>query len=86
MGVQVHVKGVTTISNLLVAPKDKDKFTKKGGVIYKFKCVQADFEEECMRESARTFGEGSRNISILPTPSMTKVTPQVITSVWTISL
>ena len=36
LGIQVHFKRGYTIRGLLVAPKDKDNFTQKSGVIYKY--------------------------------------------------
>ena len=57
MGVQVHVKGGNTISNLLVVLKDRDKITQKSGVFYSFKCAQAGCEEEYIGELSRTCGD-----------------------------
>ena len=37
-GVQVYYKGGNTIKGLLMVPKDRDHITKKGGIIYRFKC------------------------------------------------
>ena len=38
VGIQVHFERENTIKSLLVAPKDKDKITQKGGVMYRYKC------------------------------------------------
>ena len=46
VGIQVHFKEGNTIRNLLLVPKDKDTIAQKSGVIYRFKCPQADCEEE----------------------------------------
>ena len=56
-GVQVYFKGGTTITNLLVAPKDKDPMMKKSEVIYSYKCSRVECDEEYIGESSRTFGE-----------------------------
>ena len=58
---QIHFKGSNTIHNLLVAPKDKDSTVQKNGIIYRYKCTQADCEEEYIGKLGRTFGEGSKN-------------------------
>ena len=42
---------------MLVAPKDKDTTMQKSGVIYWFKCIQEDCEEEYISQSGRTFGD-----------------------------
>ena len=55
--IQVHFKESNTIHSLLMAPKDKDSFIQKSGVIYRYKCTQADCEEEYIREFGRTFGD-----------------------------
>ena len=54
-GVQVYFKGGQTIKSLLMAPKDKDPITNKGGVIYRYKCIEHGCKEEYIGESARTF-------------------------------
>ena len=40
-----------------MAPKDKDLITKKSGIIYRYKCDRVECDDECIRESSRTFGE-----------------------------
>ena len=69
VGVQVHFNWCSNIRNLLVAPKDRDKITLKSGVIYRFKCAQADCEEEYIGELARTCGKRLRNI-LRPPPHL----------------
>ena len=59
-GVQVYLKGGTTIKNLLMAPKDIDPMMKKSGVIYSYKCGMVECDEEYIGESSRTFGERFR--------------------------
>ena len=56
-GVQVHFKGGQTIKSLIMAPKDKDPFTNKSGVIDRYKCNENGCDEEYIGESARTFAE-----------------------------
>ena len=41
-GIEMHFKGVNTIRQLLVHPKDKDDILKKSGVIYRYKCGRVD--------------------------------------------
>ena len=56
-GVQVYFKGGTTITNLLMTPKEKDPIQKQSGVIYRYQCDRVDCDEEYIGESSRTFGE-----------------------------
>ena len=56
-GIQVHLKGGTTLKNLLVSPKDKDSITKMSSVTYWFRCDSNDCEDEYTGESSRMFGE-----------------------------
>ena len=37
-GIQTHFKGIKTIKQILVKPKDKDPMDKKSGVIYYYQC------------------------------------------------
>ena len=67
-GIQVHFKGGRTIKDLLVAPKDKDHITKKGGIIYRYRCDRLECDEEYIGESARTFGERFREHLKAPSP------------------
>ena len=57
MGVQVHFKGGNTITNLLVAHKDKENITQKSGAIYRYKCDRVECDKEYIGESSRNFGE-----------------------------
>ena len=77
--IQVHFTGDST-RNLLVTQQNRDKITQKCGVIYRFKCAQADCEEVYISESARTFGKIFKEHLRVP-PSTTMVSPQVIASV-----
>ena len=67
-GVQVYFKGVNTIKNLLVAPKDQDPIQKKSGVIYRYKCDRVECDEEYIGESSRTFGERFKEHQKAPSP------------------
>ena len=67
-GVQVHFKGGLIIKNLLMAPKDKDPFLKKSGVIYRYKCDRVECDEEYIGESARTFAERFKEHLKAPSP------------------
>ena len=68
IGIQVHFKDCRIISNLLVAPKDKDSTTQRSGVNYRFKCSQVDCEQEYLGESGRTFGDSLREHLRAPSP------------------
>ena len=58
LGVHVHFKrGINTISNHLVVPKDKDNIINESGVINRFKCTQTGFKEEYIGESGRSLGD-----------------------------
>ena len=67
--IQVYFKGLKTIKDLLVAPKDKDPIAKKSSIIYRFKCDRTECDEEYIGESSRTFGE--RFKEYLKPPSQT---------------
>ena len=67
-GVQVHYRGGNTIKGLLMAPKDKDHITKKGGIIYRFKCQRMDCDDEYIGESSQTFGERFKEHLKAPSP------------------
>ena len=56
-GVQVHFKGGNTIKDLLVAPKDRESITNKGGVIYRCKCDHPVYTMEYICETYRKFGD-----------------------------
>ena len=59
-GIQVYFKGVRTIKDLLVAPKDKDHITMNSGIIYRYRCDRVECNEEYIREASRTFGKRFR--------------------------
>ena len=67
-GIQVHLKSGKTIKDEMVAPKDKDHITKKSGIIYRYKCVRLECDEEFMGATARTFGERFKEHLKAPSP------------------
>ena len=67
-GVQVCFKGINTIKNLLMAPKDQDAIEKKSGVIYRYQCDRVECDEEYIGESSRTFGERFKEHLKAPSP------------------
>ena len=69
-GVQVYFRGGVTIKNLLMAPKDQDPMLKKSGVIYRYKCIRVECDEEYIGESSRTFGERFKEHQKAPSPHL----------------
>ena len=69
-GVEVYLRGGSTIRDLLVHPKyrDRDTILKKSGVIYRYRCGRVDCEEEYIGEAGRTFGERFREHMRAPSP------------------
>ena len=67
-GIEMHFKGVSTIRQVLVHPKDKDNILKKSGVIYRYKYGRVDCEDEYIGESGRTFAERFREPLRPPSP------------------
>ena len=67
-GIEVHIKGGSTIKNLLMAPKDKDPILKKSGVIYRYKFDRVECDEEYIGESARNFAERFKEHLNAPSP------------------
>ena len=57
MRVQVHLRQGNTISDLLMAPRDKYNITSKGGVIYRCKCDHLGCTMGYIGETGRTFGD-----------------------------
>ena len=55
MGAQVHFKCSNTIKDMLVAPKDKDRVTNKGSIIYRYKCCHPECIVEYISDTGRTF-------------------------------
>ena len=53
----MHFRGVITIKDILVKPKDRDTIWQKSEVIYRYKCGRVDCKEEYIGESYRTFAE-----------------------------
>ena len=68
VGVQLHFKVGNTIKDLLMAPKEKDNITKKGGVIYKYKCEHSGCTMEYTEETGRTFGDRYKEHLRVPSP------------------
>ena len=60
-GVQVYYKGGNTIKSLLMTPKDKDHITKKGVIIYRFKCNRVDCDDEYIGSHQEHLERGSGN-------------------------
>ena len=80
-GVQVHFKGNNTIKDLLVAPKDRDSITNKGGVISRYKCDHQECTMEYICETGGNSGNRYREHFGPPPPTMTmSKTPQVMPS------
>ena len=67
-GIEVHLKGVHTIKDLLMAPKDKDPILKRSGVIYRYKCDRVDCDHEYIGESAKDFEERFKEYPKAPSP------------------
>ena len=56
-GIQTHCKGVSTIKNLLVSPRDKDPMVNQSGAIYWYQYGDLGCDDEYIGETSRTFGE-----------------------------
>ena len=67
-GVQVYCKGVNTLKNLLMFPKDKEAITKQNNIIYWYKCGRAESDDEYIGESAKTFEERYKGHLKAPSP------------------
>ena len=67
-GIKVHIKGNTTIKQVLMKPKDQDPIDKKSGVIYSFQCNNIACDEEYIGEKARTLGERCKEHLKQPSP------------------
>ena len=50
-GIKTHFKGINTISNLLVSPKDKDLMVSKSGAIYWFQWGDLSCDDEYIGET-----------------------------------
>ena len=79
-GVQAYFKGNNTIKDLLVAPKNNDDITNKGGVIYRYKCDHLGCTMEYISDIGRTLRDRYKEHPRTPPPFMTIPTPQVIPS------
>ena len=58
----------TTITHLLLAPKDKDSKLQKSEIIYQYKCLQINCTEEYTGESGRIFGDRYKEHLKVPSP------------------
>ena len=59
--IKVYFTWGKTIRSLLLVPKDKDLITKKGGVIYRYKCDRVECDEEYIGRVLRNiWGEVQR--------------------------
>ena len=83
--VQVHFRGHITIMALLMAPKDKNSITNKGWVVYRFKCDYLGCTLEYISKTGRIFKDRYREHLRATHLFMTKLTPQIIPSNWTVS-
>ena len=68
LDIQVHFKGSNTINNLFSGNQRWELHTQKSGVIYRYKCTQADCEEEYIRESGRAFVDRLKEHLRAPSP------------------
>ena len=56
-GIQTHIKGGSTIKNLLISPMDKVPMVSKHGAIYWFQCGDLTCDDEFIGKTSRTFGD-----------------------------
>ena len=68
-GIQTHIKGNSTIKNLLVSPKDKDPVIIKHGAIYWFQCRHLTCDDKYIGEISKTFGERFKEHLKEPSPT-----------------
>ena len=67
-GIQIHIKGNSTIKNLLVSPKDKDPMANKSGAIFWFQCGNLTCDDEYIGKTSRTYGERFKEHLQEPSP------------------
>ena len=67
-GKQTQFKSNSTIKNLLVPPKNKDPMENKSGTNYCFQCRDLTCDEECIKQTSRTFGERFKEDLKEPSP------------------
>ena len=67
-GIQVHFKGNTTITQVLMMPKDQDPRDNKSGVIYSFQCSNIVCNEKYIGETSGTLGEKCKEHLKHPSP------------------
>ena len=66
--IHVHFKGVITINDLLMAPKDKDTKLQKCGLIYQYECPTINCPVEYIGETGRAFGDRLKEHCRAPSP------------------
>ena len=64
----MHFKAGRAIKDHLVKSKDRDTIWQKSWVIYRYKCGRMDCEEECTKDSGRTFAERYKEHMKAPSP------------------
>ena len=85
MGKQEYrfISRVSTVKELLVAPKDKDSICKKGGVIYRYRCNQPRCTMKYIGETGMNFDERYKEHLRTSSPSLTIPKLQGTSSNWT---
>ena len=68
-GIQTHIKGGSTIKNLLVSPKDKDSMVNQSNAICWYQCGDLSCDDEYMGETSRTFDERYKEHLKDPSPT-----------------
>ena len=54
--IQIYFQGKRKLKNILLMPKGKDQMQQKSGIIYWYRYIRLDCDQEYTGESARTFG------------------------------
>ena len=67
-GIQTHLKGNSTIKNLLVFPKYKYPMANDSGAIYCFQCGDLAYDDEYIGETSRSFWERFKEHLKEPSP------------------
>ena len=68
VGIQAHFRRDDAIKNLLVSPKERETFTQRSEVIYRYKCDMLMCEEGYIAKSGWTFWESLREHLRVPSP------------------